>query len=163
MKRFLACIAVLLALLLFAGCAKEAGHGAPITVSLEIRCDALLEHMDELKAEKRSLVPESGVLLSTGPVTAYEGDTVFDLLRRELTARKLHFEYTDANLYKSIYIEGICNLYEFDCGPQSGWVYSVNGQFPNLGCSGYTLSDGDQVVFAYTRDLGKDVGGGDFS
>lgn len=163
MKRFLACIAALLALLLFAGCTGPAEDRPPITVTLEIRCDVLLNHLDQLKEEKRALVPESGVLLSTGPITAYEGDTVFDLLRRELIARKLQFEYTDANIYKSAYIEGICNLYEFDCGPKSGWVYSVNGQFPNLGCSGYTLSDGDRVVFAYTRDLGKDVGGGDLS
>ena len=43
------------------------------------------------------------------------------------------------------YIEGINNLYEFDCGEQSGWMYSVNGWFPNYGCSRYQLKDGDVV------------------
>ena len=56
-------------------------------------------------------------------------------------------------------IEGIANLYEFDGGPLSGWVYSVNGVFPNYGSSKYALKDGDQVLWQYTCDLGADVGG----
>lgn len=34
--------------------------------------------------------------------------------------------------YNSAYIEGIGNLYEFDCGNLSGWMYSVNGVWPDL-------------------------------
>ena len=60
--------------------------------------------------------------------------------------------------YKSVYIEGINNLYEFDCGKLSGWMFSVNGEFPNYGSSTYKLQDGDQVSWIYTCDLGADVG-----
>jgi len=64
-------------------------------------------------------------------------------------------------MYNSYYIEGIGNLYEFDCGPESGWMYKVNGWFPNFGCSSYPLSDGDNIVWCYTcNGLGADVGGG---
>ena len=40
-------------------------------------------------------------------------------------------------LYKSYYVEGINQLYEFDCGKNSGWMYSVNGEYPNYGASSY--------------------------
>lgn len=42
-------------------------------------------------------------------------------------------------MYNSAYIEGINNLYEFDCGSLSGWMYKVNEWFPNYGCSRYVL------------------------
>ncbi len=45
-------------------------------------------------------------------------------------------------------------------GNLSGWMYSVNGWFPNYGCSRYALKDGDIVEWRYTCDLGYDVGGG---
>ena len=63
-------------------------------------------------------------------------------------------------LYNSAYIEGIANLYEFDCGSQSGWMYKVNGWFPNYGCSKYAVNEGDTIVWCYTcKGLGADVGG----
>ena len=86
------------------------------------------------------------------------GDTVFDVFRRLLREEKLHFEYVDAKAYGSVYIEGIGNIYEFDCGPQSGWMFNVNGVHPGLGCSAYTLADGDAILFQYTCDLGADIG-----
>ena len=61
-------------------------------------------------------------------------------------------------MYESYYVEGINHLYEFDGGELSGWMYKVNGQFPNYGCSSYTVKAGDVIVWLYTCDLGKDVG-----
>lgn len=49
-------------------------------------------------------------------------------------------------------------LDEFSCGALSGWMYRVNGEFPNYGCSRYRLSDGDKIEWVYTCNLGKDVG-----
>lgn len=69
-------------------------------------------------------------------------------------------EYRDTPIYNSAYIEGIHNLYEFDCGELSGWMYSVDGWFPNYGCSRYQLKDGEVIKWVYTCDLGYDVGGG---
>ena len=66
----------------------------------------------------------------------------------------------DTGTAKIPYIEGIANLYEFDCGPLSGWMYQVNGWFPNYGCSRYQMQDGDNIAWVYTCDLGNDVGGG---
>jgi len=67
-------------------------------------------------------------------------------------------EFSDSALYGSVYIEGIGNLYEFDCGELSGWMYSVNGEFPMYGMSQYEVKDGDVIEVVYTCDLGADVG-----
>ena len=162
MKKILCCI---LALCLLSGCgsagkaeAEDVNGDGKLTCTLEIRCDTLLDHLEELEAGKASLVPEDGVLLALTEAEFEAGESVFDVFRRCLREEKLHFEYVDASAYDSVYIEGIGNLYEFDCGPRSGWMFSVNGTYPGLGCSGYTLADGDAVVFRYTCDLGADLG-----
>ena len=72
---------------------------------------------------------------------------------------KIHMEFENVPLYNSAYIEGIANIYEFDCGELSGWMYKVNDWFPNYGCSRYGLKDGDRVEWVYTCNLGKDVNG----
>ena len=58
---------------------------------------------------------------------------------------------------KSAYVEGIDNIYEFSCGQQSGWMYSVNDKFPQVSCSDYKVKDGDVIKWKYTCDLGEDV------
>ena len=83
---------------------------------------------------------------------------VFDVLSRVLREKQLHFEYVDARAYGSAYIEGIGNLYEFDCGDQSGWLFFVNGISPGLGCTAYAVENGDEILFAYTCDMGADLG-----
>lgn len=165
MKRFVKIVALILSLMLLSGCAKSKGAevvdtngDGKLTCTLEIRCDMLLGNLDKLTEGKAALVPEDGILLPVTEVEFTGGNSVFDVFRQTLKNQKIHFEYVDASAYDSVYIEGIGNLYEFDCGPQSGWMYSVNGTYPGLGCSGYTLADGDVIVFSYTLNLGADLG-----
>lgn len=165
MKRFVKIVALILSLILLCGCGKSDGVEVAdtngddkLTCTLEIRCDTLLGNLDKLTEGKAALVPEDGTLLPVTEVEFTGGNSVFDVFRQTLKNQKIHFEYVDASAYDSVYIEGIGNLYEFDCGPQSGWMYSVNGTYPGLGCSGYTLADGDVIVFSYTLDLGADLG-----
>jgi len=165
MKRFVKFSILVMLLLLLCGCNKSGGAevadtngDGKLTCTLEIRCDTLLGNLDKLTDGKAALVPEDGILLPVTEVEFTGGSSVFDVFRQTLKDQKIHFEYVDASAYDSIYIEGIGNLYEFDCGPQSGWMYSVNGIYPGLGCSGYTLADGDVIVFSYTLDLGADLG-----
>ena len=84
---------------------------------------------------------------------------LFNVLQREMRKAGIHMEFEDTPMYNSAYIEGINNLYEFDCGELSGWMYKVNGWFPNYGCSRYQLKEGDVIEWVYTCDLGVDVGG----
>lgn len=129
-----------------------------LTCTLSVRCDTILENMDWLKPEKIEFVPKDGVIFAEKTVIFYEGESVFNILMREMKQNKIHMEFENTPVYNSAYIEGINNLYEFDCGELSGWMYKVNGWFPNFGCSRYTLKPGDKVEFVYTCDLGKDVG-----
>ena len=133
------------------------------TCTLSISCATILANMADLDPDKTALVPADGWILAPTTVTFSEGESVFDVLRRVCRERAIHMEYTDTPAYGSAYLEGIGNLYELDCGPLSGWMYSVNGWFPNYGCSRYTLRDGDVVRWVYTCDLGEDVGGANVS
>lgn len=131
-----------------------------LTCTVSISCAAILENLDWLNAEKADLIPADGVLLAPTAVEFTEGESVFDVLKRVCRENKIHMEFSETPVYQSAYIEGIGNLYEFDCGEGSGWMYRVNGEFPNYGCSRYTLADGDTVEWVYTCDFGADVGGG---
>lgn len=129
------------------------------TCTLSISCAAILDHMDRLDPEKAELVPEDGWILPAVTVTFYEGESVFNVLQRACKQQGIHMEFEHTPMYNSAYIEGIQNLYEFDCGELSGWMYKVNEWFPNYGCSRYQLQDGDVICWEYTCDLGADIGG----
>ena len=128
--------------------------------TISISCASILDHMDWLDPAKTALIPANGWILGSTELTFTEGESVFDVLLRVCTEKKIHMEFSETPMYQSAYIEGIYNLYEFDCGELSGWMYSVNGWFPNYGCSRYILSDGDVIRWVYTCELGDDVGGG---
>lgn len=126
--------------------------------TISISCATILDNLDLCDPEKKELVPEDGWILEPMTVTFYEGESVFNVLQRTCKQQKIHMEFEDTPMYNSAYIEGIHNLYEFDVGELSGWMYSVNDWFPNYGCSRYQLQDGDVVEWVYTCDLGEDVG-----
>lgn len=127
--------------------------------TITIRCDTILNNMSDLKPEKAEFVPANGVILPTVSVNFKKGETVFDVLKRACASSNIQLEYSMNPIFGSYYIEGINNLYEKDCGEDSGWMYKVNGWFPNYGCSDYTLSDGDVIVWTYTcKGIGADVG-----
>lgn len=132
------------------------------TVTISIRCDTVLENYNELDPALQSeeFVPSDGVILSPTEYVLRDGDTVFDILDRAVRHNKIQMEYqgADKNSYGSVYIQGINYLYEFSCGPLSGWMYRVDGEFPNYGCSKYELKDGQVIEWVYTCDLGNDVG-----
>lgn len=135
---------------------------APATVTLSVSCATVLGHMDWLDPDKTELIPADGWVLAPTELELTEGESVFDLLRRAARDSGLHLEYSEAPLYGTVYIEGIGNLYEMDCGGSSGWMYAVNGWFPNYGCSQYYPEAGDVIAFQYTCDLGDDIGGSNF-
>ena len=128
------------------------------TCYLSISCATLLDNMDKLTAGKESLIPSDGIIFAKREVTFYEGESVFDVLLRETQNNRIHMEYSFTPIYNSNYIEGINNLYEFDGGQGSGWMYAINGWYPNYGCSRYAVQDKDVIEFNYTCDLGRDLG-----
>ena len=162
MKRIVRLLLIVLSALLLAACGGRCRQidleetGPFCTFSIE--CSTILNNLDRLNPDKRELIPSNGVILPPTSVAFREGESVFDVLQRVCRDKGIHLESSWTPLYNSAYIEGIHNLYEFDCGQLSGWNYRVNGRYPNLGCSGYVLSDGDKVEWRYTCDLGRDIG-----
>ena len=108
------------------------------------------------EAKWAGIVPESGCILDTTKVAFEDGDTVFDVLCDIRDTYKLQMQYKGSN--GGQYIQGINNLYEFDGGRWSGWMYCVNGWYPNYGCGQYVVKNGDVIAWNYTCDLGKDLG-----
>ena len=127
---------------------------AVTTCSLSIRCDDVLSNMQKLNKEKTGLIPSDGIIYENKTAVFYEGETVFNVLVRELKKNKIHYEFTHTPIYNSNYINGIGNLYEFDCGELSGWLYKVNGAMPSYGSSQYKLKDKDVVEFYYSCNKG---------
>lgn len=156
MRRFQLIFALILLFALTA-CGSRSGVGTE-TCTFSISCATVLDNMDQLASGKAGLVPKDGWILEPTDVTFNEGESVFDVLLHVCREQKIHMEFADAPMYDSAYIEGIGNLYEFDCGSLSGWMYKVDDWFPNYGCSRYMLEDGDVVCWVYTCDLGDDVG-----
>ena len=138
----------------------QINKGKSYTCTFSIECSTILNNLDMLDPEKLEMVPSGGVILKKTTVTFYEGESVFDVLQRLCKEKGIHMEAEWTPIYNSAYVEGIHNLYEFDCGALSGWMYKVNGWYPNYGSSRYQLKDGDVVEWRFTCDLGNDVGGG---
>lgn len=129
--------------------------------TITIRCDTILNNVKSLDEGKVPYVPADGIILQEVTVEFTPGETVFDILQRVCDAADIPLEYSWTPLYDSYYLEGICHLYEFDCGAESGWMFQVNGKFPNYGCSSYEVKPGDQIQWQYScigqgADLGAD-------
>lgn len=131
------------------------------TVTISIRCDTVMDNYEKLSEslKRDEFIPQDGIILEPTEYVLRPGDTVFDILDRTVRYNRIQMEYqgADENNFGSVYIQGINYLYEFSCGPLSGWMYKVNGEFPNRGCSKYELNDGDVIEWVYTCNLGMDV------
>jgi len=131
-----------------------------LNCTIYIQCETIINNLDLCDPDKAGIVPGNGWVLENTEITFTEGETVLGVLQRVCRERGIHMEHSESPMYGNVYIEGIANLYEFDVGSLSGWMYKVNGWFPNYSCSQYTLKDGDLIGWVYTCDLGNDVGGG---
>lgn len=122
---------------------------------LLIQCQSVLSHLDKLSEGKKQMVPKDGIILRA-EAELEEGDTVYDVLIRECRKASI---LTDIDLTFSAYVKGINHLYEKDLGSSSGWLYRVNGKFPNAGIKGYKVSAGDQIEFVYSCERGDVTNG----
>ena len=102
-----------------------------------ISCKTVLSNKSALQSNYQ--VPSGGKIYEK-KMEFEEGDTVMDVLKRT---------GVDIDVSKG-YVAGIDGLYEFDCGKNSGWMYRVNGKFPNYMAGKCKLHDGDKVEWLYT-------------
>lgn len=97
-----------------------------------------------------------GSILENKEVGIREDDKVLDVLIRITDQEGIQIKYRGSGA--GAYVEGIDNLYEFDYGSESGWMYKVNGIFPNRSAGAWPVEPGEHLEWVYTEDLGKDVG-----
>lgn len=144
--------------------AEQLSGNASDTVTVRIDCSTVWANEEDLDPALKDggYIPEDGIFLEETAVPFSEGETAFDVLMRIAAMEDLQIDYqgAESTIYGTAYVRGIEHLYEFSCGPLSGWTYSVNGEFPDRGSSGYILKAGDQVAWIYTCDLGRytDIG-----
>lgn len=93
---------------------------------------------------------EGETVLSRTSSDHEEGLSVFDLLSRVTRENRIQMDSRGGG--KSVYVEGIANLYEFDHGPMSGWLYSVNGDYPSKSSGAFVLEQGDEVIWRYSKE-----------
>ena len=110
---------------------------------LAIRCDRVAGAADH--------IPADGAILAETAVLVAPGETALEQLIRAARANGISLDYSGG------YVSGIANLYEFDFGELSGWVFRVNGATSSAGCGDYVLQPGDRVEWVYTTQLGQDV------
>lgn len=125
--------------------------------TMYISCRTALTN-EKLNKKTRALLPDDGFILPSENISFTDGESVFDILKRVCREKNIRMEFSIVPLTGGAYIEGIGNLYEFDCGSVSGWMYSVNGEFKSIGCSECLVSDGDSIEWQYSCDLGNDIG-----
>lgn len=155
MKKITAAALSIILCFMISGCIgnKEAECIGKCTILVE--CSTIFDNINKLDKSIKEFVPESGIILDKKEVDILDGDSVYDVLNRELKKENILMEASFTG--KSAYVEGIDNIYEFSCGKQSGWMYCVNGEYPGTSCSSYKLKDGDVVEWHYTCDLGEDL------
>lgn len=124
-----------------------------VTATISIECKSILDNMDNLAKGHESYVPSDGVILDEYTATYNKKTTAYDLLSD--ACKENNISVSSEKTSFGMYVSGINNLDEFDCGQQSGWTYYVNGKMPNVACSAYKLKNGDKVVFSYTCSYKK--------
>ncbi len=118
------------------------------TCTITIQCKSVLKNMDKLSEGKAKYIPSNGVILATSTIEFRSGETVYDILKRSCSAAGIPMSARKSSM--GTYVEGINNLFEFDCGGTSGWLYSVNGSEPNHSSSAHNVKNGDRIVWHYT-------------
>lgn len=93
-----------------------------------------------------------GVILNESDIVISKNESTLSLTARRLDANGIKYEIRNG------YIASIDNQSEHDKGKGSGWMFSVNGKFPNVGADSVRLKAGDSIKWLYTEDLGKDIG-----
>ena len=127
-------------------------------VAFSADCSAVLDRMDSIdpSVNPPEVIPADGVVIQECSLSLPEGSSAFDALVAAARQQQVRVDYTGTSW--GTYVRSIGHICEFGFGELSGWMYRVNGEFPQVSAGDFTLCDGDVVEFVYTCALGRDVG-----
>ncbi|WP_206460082.1 S-layer homology domain-containing protein [Anaerovorax sp. IOR16] len=103
-----------------------------------------------------TLKSDSGTWISKTPVTVKSDATVYHVFTKVLDDKGFTYEGASRGYVSSITNKSGTTLEEFSKGPNSGWLYKVNEELPLISLTKYDLSEGDSIVYYYTKDWTKD-------
>lgn len=92
---------------------------------------------------------DRGTILASTKVTFKDGDTIYDIIVG--TAKSKGIVIDSRGSGATAYIEGIDNIYEFDYGAKSGWVFKQNGVSLTKSIGVTKIKDGDRIECFYTE------------
>ena len=123
-----------------------------MTCTLSISCASVLEedNWNHLATNKKEIIPSDGWMMKPVTVTFTEGESAYEVLRREADRQNVLIDAAFTPAYQTYYVNGIGNLYEKDCGGGSGWTYYINNEWARVGISAYQLRDGDVIEMKYS-------------
>ena len=117
--------------------------GTPASSAGDATADAAQEQQATVEIDATAGEGE----LSSYDVELDEGATVYDAL--VATGADVNASDSDYGMY----VAGINGLAGGDFGDMSGWMFEVNGEMAEVGCSQYELSDGDVVTWTYVTEF----------
>ncbi len=153
MKRRINCIVITLMLaavmLVAAACAAPSqpaeADGPTVKCTISVDCStALASYPDVVK----DIADENGFIQSPTEYEVAEGSSVYDAM----SAAGLEIDESKG------YVSSVAGLGEGDCGPMSGWLFDINGEYPLESLRDTTVNDGDVISWQYTCDGGADLG-----
>lgn len=90
-------------------------------------------------------------------VSAKKNATVASVIKKAFAIADITAVGVDKGYISAVTKDGK-TLSQLDMGPNSGWMYKVNGKIPDVGIDSYKLSDGDKLELFYTKDYTKEYG-----
>ena len=140
--RVAACAAALVLALTVAACG-----GAPATSGGDNVADAGKEQQATMAVTVEIDATAGEGEKTTAEVELPEGATAYDAL----VAAADDVNASDSEY--GMYVQGINGLAGGDFGDMSGWMFEVNGEMAEVGCSQYELSAGDVVTWLYVTEF----------
>ena len=86
-----------------------------------------------------------------------EGTTAFEVFKQVLAANGYTYDAKGSYVRAVIAPDGT-KVAELSKGQYSGWMYRVNGEFPDTYMGAYELEDGDGIEVLFTADYTKEPG-----
>ena len=108
---------------------------------------------------RMTIKADSGYWFNGSVTILGEGATVYHALIKALDEAGMSQVGAESGYVRSISKDGK-TLSEFDNGENSGWLYKVNGDLPDVGLTSYAIKDGDRIVWYYTDDWTLDPDAG---
>lgn len=82
---------------------------------MTVTCHRIVERWGSIPYSLKKITLKSGVILVKQKVVLKRGDTAFEVTKRVLKSKRIHFAYQGITQYGTTYVEAINNIYEKGC------------------------------------------------